>query len=165
MEKYRECALSSHRRSAMKACEGKIGRVFVIRLEDGDVVPECIERFAEENGVSVGQVILVGGIGGGDVVVGPRRSKGMPPEPMLLPIDGAHEVVGVGVLAPAEDGKPTLHIHAALGRAGRTTTGCLRQGVSTWLVAEVILYEILGAKVERIQDAKSGFDLLQPRSS
>jgi predicted DNA-binding protein with PD1-like motif len=165
MEQYRECALSSYRRSAMKACEGKIGRVFVIRLEDGDVVPECIERFAEENGVSVGQVILVGGIGGGDVVVGPRHSKGMPPEPMLLPIDGAHEVVGVGVLAPAEDGKPTLHIHAALGRAGRTMTGCLRQGVSTWLVVEVILYEILGAKVERIQDAQSGFEILEPRSS
>jgi predicted DNA-binding protein with PD1-like motif len=49
----------------MKACEGRIGRVFVIRLEDGDVVPECIERFAEEKRVSVGQAILVGGIGGG----------------------------------------------------------------------------------------------------
>jgi predicted DNA-binding protein with PD1-like motif len=146
----------------MKACEGKIGRVFVIRLEDGDVVPECIERFAEEKGVSVGQAILVGGIGGGDVVVGPRRSEGMPPEPMLLPIDGAHEVVGVGVLAPSEDGKPTLHIHAALGRAGRTMSGCLRHGVTTWLVGEVILYEILDAKAVRIQDEQSGFDLLKP---
>jgi len=34
----------------MKACEGKIGRVFVVRLEDGDVVPECIERFARKKG-------------------------------------------------------------------------------------------------------------------
>ena len=146
----------------MKACEGQIGRVFVIRLEDGDVVPHCIQRFAEEKGVSVGQVILVGGVGSGDVVVGPRRSEEVPPEPMLLPIDGAHEVVGVGVLAPAEDGRPALHIHAALGRAGRTMTGCLRHGVTTWLVAEVILYEILGAKVVRIQDEQSGFELLEP---
>jgi predicted DNA-binding protein with PD1-like motif len=146
----------------MKACEGKIGRVFVIRLEDGDVVPECIEHFAEENTISVGQAILVGGIGGGDVVVGPKRSEGMPPEPMLLPIDGAHEVVGVGVLAPGEDGKSVLHIHAALGRAGRTMTGCLRRGVTTWLVGEVILYEILDAKVVRIQDKRSGFELLEP---
>ena len=59
----------------MKACEGRIGRVFVIRLQDGDVVPHCIERFAEDNEISVGQAILVGGIGGGDVVVGPRCSK------------------------------------------------------------------------------------------
>ena len=147
----------------MKACEGRVGRVFVIRLEDGDVVPHCIERFAEEKGVSVGQAILVGGIGGGDVVVGPRRSEKRRPEPMLLPVDGAHEVVGVGVLAPGEDGKPALHIHAALGRAGRTMTGCLRHGVTTWLVGEVILYEILGADMLRIKDEESGFDLLESR--
>ena len=64
----------------MKACEGQVGRVFVIRLEDGDVVPECVERFAEENGVSVGQTILVGGIGDGEVVVGPQSSEEMPPQ-------------------------------------------------------------------------------------
>ncbi len=149
----------------MKACEGQISRVFVIRLEDGDVVPECIERFAEENAVAVGQAILVGGIGAGDIVVGPRRSEERPPEPMFLPIDGAYEVVGVGVLAPGEDGKPTLHIHAALGRAGQTMTGCLRQGVTTWLVGEVILYEILGANVARIQDKESGFELLEPEGN
>ncbi len=149
----------------MKASEGRIGRVFVMRLDDGDVVPECIERFAEENGVSVGQAILVGGIGGGDVVVGPRRSEEMPPEPMLLPVDGAHEVVGVGVLAPGVDGKPTLHIHAALGRAGQTMTGCLRHGVTTWLVGEVILYEIIGADIVRIKDEQCGFELLEPRGN
>ena len=146
----------------MKACEGQMGRVFIIRLEDGDVVPGCIERFAEENGVSVGQVILVGGIGGGEVVVGPQRSEEMPPQPMLLPIDGAHEVLGVGVLAPDEDGKPILHIHAALGRSGQTMSGCLRPGVTTWLVGEVILYEILGVKVARVRDEESGFSLLEP---
>lgn len=145
----------------MKAREGQTGRVFVIRLEDGDVVPGCIERFAEENGVSVGHVILVGGIGGGEIVVGPRRSDERPPEPMLLPVDGAHEVVGVGVLAPGEGGKPQLHIHAALGRSGRTMTGCLRPGVTTWLVGEVILYEILGVDVARVRDEESGFALLE----
>lgn len=146
----------------MKACEGQMGRVFIIRLEDGDVVPGCVERFAEENGVSVGQVILVGGIGGGEIVVGPQRSEEMPPQPMLLPIDGAHEVLGVGVLAPDEDGKPILHIHAALGRSGQTMSGCLRPGVTTWLVGEVILYEILGVKVARVRDEESGFSLLEP---
>lgn len=84
----------------MKSSEGKIGRVFVIRLEDGDAIPACIEDFAEEKKISVGQVILIGGIGDGQVVVGPRRSDEMPPEPMLLPVDGVHEVVGVGIIAP-----------------------------------------------------------------
>jgi predicted DNA-binding protein with PD1-like motif len=84
---------------------------------------------------------------------------------MLLPIDGAHEVAGVGVLAPGENGKPVLHIHAALGRSGKTTTGCLRAGVTTWLVGEAILYEILDARVMRIKDKESGFDLLEPGST
>ena len=134
----------------MKVSEGRIGRVFVIRLEDGDVMPDSIERFAEEKGVEVAQVIMVGGIGGGQVVVGPRRSDEMPPEPMLLPLDGAHEVAAVGVLARTEDDKPFLHIHAALGRSGGTLTGCLRPGVTTWLVGEVILLEILGSAARRI---------------
>ena len=146
----------------MKSSEGRLGRVFVIRLEDGDVLPGCIEKFAEKKGVSVGHAILVGGIGKGQIVVGPRFSDKMPPEPMLLPIDGAHEVAGVGVLAPGEDGKPVLHMHAALGRSGQTMAGCLRPGVTTWIVGEVILYEILGAKVARLKDKRSGFDLLQP---
>jgi len=81
---------------------------------------------------------------------------------MLLPVDGAHEVVGVGILAPGEDGKPVLHIHAALGRSGHTMTGCLRPGVTTWLVGEVILYEILGTQAARVMDGESGLALLEP---
>ena len=145
----------------MKTSEGHIGRVFVVRLEDGDIVPDCIERFAEEKGISVGHVILVGGIGGGEVVVGPRDSEKMPPEPMLLPVDSAHEVVGVGIIAPDKDGKPVLHIHAALGRAGQSLTGCLRPGVTTWLVGEAIIYEIVGTDARRLPDKESGFDLME----
>src|SRR4030042_5878072 len=95
---------------------------------------------------------MVGGIDAGEIVVGPRHSNEMPPDPMLLPVDGAHEAVGVGVLAPDEHGKPVLHMHAALGRSGTTMTGCLRPGVSTWLVGEVIIYEIVGANATRIRD-------------
>ena len=145
----------------MKATEGHIGRVFVLRLEDGDVVPDCIERFAADKNISTGQVILVGGIGSGKIVVGPRDSDEMPPTPVLLPIKGAHEIVGVGIIAPDKDGQPTLHIHASLGRSDKALTGCLRPGVSTWLVGEAIIYEILGAKAARLPDPKSGFDLME----
>ncbi len=145
----------------MKASEGRMGRVFVIRLEHGDIIPDCIERFAEEKGISVGQVIMIGGIGEGQVVVGPRRSDEMPPEPMLLPVDGAHEVVAAGVIAPDKTGKPVLHIHGSLGRSGNATTGCLRPRVSTWTVGEVIVYEILGTNAVRDLDEKTQFELLQ----
>jgi predicted DNA-binding protein with PD1-like motif len=145
----------------MKACEGQHGRVFIIRLEDHDVIPTCIESFAEEKKISVGQVLMIGGIGKGQVVVGPRYSNEMPPEPMLVPLDGAHEVVGVGIIAPDEKGKPVLHIHAALGRSGKTTTGCLRPGVNTWIVGEVVISEIVGTSAARVFDKDTGFELLQ----
>jgi predicted DNA-binding protein with PD1-like motif len=139
----------------------------MLRLDTGDVVPECIERFAEENRLSVGYVIFIGGIGGGNIVVGPRRSNEKPPQKMMLPINDAHEVLGVGIIAPGEDGKPILHIHAALGRSGNTISGCLQPGVATWLVGEVIVHEILGMNVARIRDEESGFLLLnvEPRLS
>jgi len=145
----------------MKASEGRLGRVFIIRLEDGDKLPECLERFAAEKGISTGYVILVGGIGSGRVVVGPESSEERPPRPMLLPVSGASEVAGVGVLAPDRQGKPVLHIHAALGRSGQTMTGCLRYGVDTWLVAEAILYEITGAQARRVMDEENGLELLE----
>jgi len=146
----------------MKSSEGTLGRIFVIRLEDGDKIPESIERFAKENQITHGQVILVGGIGGGEVVVGPRRSDERPPQPMLVPLDGAHEAAGVGVIAPDAGGNPILHIHAALGRSGKTTTGCLRPGVDTWVVGEVILYELKGVRAARLRDPETGFTLLKP---
>lgn len=110
----------------------------------------------------VGFVTIIGGIGEGKVVTGPWSTSEMPPVPILLPVDGAHEVIGTGVLAPDHDGKPVLHIHAALGRAGKTTTGCLRPGVKTWLVGEVIICEILDVTSKRVLDDKSGFALLEP---
>ena len=147
----------------MQASEGKIGRVFILRLEDGDAVPGCIEAFAKEKNIKMAGVTLIGGIGEGQIVVGPRYSDAMPPEPMLLPLDGAHEVVGIGLIVPDAKGKPGLHIHASLGRAGQATTGCLRHGVKTWLVGEAVIYEILGASAMRLPDEKTGFELLQTK--
>jgi len=90
------------------------------------------------------------GVSKRQVVVGPRVSDQCPPDAMLLPIDGAHEVVGVGVLAPGENGKSRYAHTAAMGRSGKTTTGCIRPGVKTWLVAEAIVYEITGIDATRI---------------
>ena len=145
----------------MKASEGKIGRIFVLRLEDGEVVPEVIERFAGEKGIKVAHVVLIGGIAGGQIVSGPRETEAMPPDPVLVPVEEAHEVVGAGIIAPDKEGKPVLHVHASLGRGGKALTGCLRPGVKTWLVGEAIIYEITGTQARRLPDKASGFDLME----
>ena len=45
----------------MKYSQAKQGRVFVIRLEDGDVVHEEIEKFAREKGIKAAALIIIGG--------------------------------------------------------------------------------------------------------
>jgi predicted DNA-binding protein with PD1-like motif len=144
----------------LKACQGTTGRVFIMRLEHGDIIPDCIERFAAEKKITYAQVALIGDVEKGEIVVGPRRSELTKPEPMLLPLEGVHEAVGFGILVPLSDGAPRLHIHAAMGRAGQTITGCLRHGVAAWLVGEAILTEITGIDAIRKWDEQSGFNLL-----
>ncbi len=144
----------------MKVIEGRLGRVFVLRLDDGDIVPDCVERFATQENVKVAQIVLLGAVKAGEVVAGPRDAHTMPVNPMLLPVDGVHELIGVGLLAPDEEGSPRLHVHGALGRAGTTLTGCLRPGVDTWNLMEVVVTEILNEGVRRVHDDVSGFSVL-----
>ncbi len=144
----------------MIEAEGRIGRVFTLRLEDGDRVPECIEAFAKEKGIFRAFCALVGGIGRGRIVVGPQRADASPVVPMVHELLGVHEVAAVGTLFPTQDGEPRLHMHAALGREGSTRTGCVRQGVEVWKLGEVVLLEILGADLVRRVDPATGFEVL-----
>jgi len=146
----------------MKFSEGKVGRIFILRLEDGDKLPDTVESFAEENHISSAMCILVGGIkDGGNIAVGPEEGS-VPPKPMLFELQGVHEIAGVGTLFPDEEGKPSLHMHAALGREGKTSAGCIRPGIETWKVGEVILLEITDSKACRKRDKRTGFKMLQP---
>lgn len=147
----------------MKYSQGNLGRIFVIRLEDGDRLPDILEKFAAEHGVLRATCIMVGGIdSGGKIVVGPEDGTMRPPVPIPFELEGVHEVAAVGTIFPNETGKPILHMHAALGREGITRTGCIRLGVEAWLVTEVILLEIIDNDARRLTDPESGFELLEP---
>jgi len=136
--------------------------VFAIRLEHGERMPEALEGFAAEKGVQCGLAIMVGGVEDGSrVVVGPEEGSVIPPVPIIRAISGVHEVAALGTLFPDEADKPVLHMHAALGREGGTTTGCLRAGIVTWHVLEIILIEVTGLDAIRVHDAQTGFSLLE----
>ena len=147
----------------MKYSEGNIGRIFVIRLEDGDKLPAAIESFAADHNVLRGMCILVGGVkGDSKIIVGPESSDAMPPAPMLLSLIGVHEISGVGTIFPDKQGKPILHMHAAMGRGDQTKVGCIRPGIDVWQVGEVILLEITDNTSQRVLDDLTGFALLEP---
>lgn len=144
----------------MQYSEGTIGRIFTLRLEDGERVPDSIEQFAREHDIRTAMCTLLGGIDKGNIVVGPKDGTAPVIDTILHPISDAHEVVGMGTLFPDESGEPILHMHAALGRDGNTHTGCIRPGLDVWLVGEVVIMEILGTNMLRKKEPKSGLALL-----
>lgn len=104
----------------MKFSEATRGRVFIIRLEQGEVVHEILEKFASEHGVQRAALLMVGAADRGSVIVcGPRDADARPVEPMKHTLPDVHELTGVGTLFPDEDGRPMLHVHAAFGREGK----------------------------------------------
>jgi predicted DNA-binding protein with PD1-like motif len=147
----------------MRYSEAKAGRVFVVRLEDGDIIHESLERFAKDNAVRRAKVIALGALDEGSrLVVGPKEGRSSPIEPMKLCLDQPREITGVGTIFPDERGKPILHMHIATGRGEGTVTGCVRAGVVVWNVVELIVTEILENGSIRMMDPKTGFEMLDP---
>lgn len=148
----------------MQYSEAKFGRVFVIRLEDGETVHTEIEAFARQQKIVTAAVLLLGGADkGSHLVVGPEKGRGVSPVvPLSHILTDVHEVTGTGTLFPDESGEPILHLHMACGRKDHAVTGCIRSGVKVWQVMEVILYELVGSTATRQMDSVIGFKLLNP---
>jgi len=147
----------------MKYSQASHGRVFVIRLEDGDILHESIEKLAGEENIRCAALIAVGGADQGSrLVVGPESGRAEKIRPMHQVLENVHEIAGTGTLFPDDTGAPVLHMHMACGRNDATVTGCVRSGVRVWHVMEVILYELLDSHAQRIYDKATGFKLLQP---
>ncbi len=146
----------------MKYSEANLGRIFILRLEHGEKLPVTIEDFAQSKDILRGMCILVGGIDeDSQIVCGPEDGKADAPVPIIEKINDVHEVAGVGTIFPDEQGKPKLHMHAALGREDKARVGCIRPGVNTWLIGEVIILEIKDSHSIRKKDPKAGFELLE----
>jgi predicted DNA-binding protein with PD1-like motif len=139
-----------------------MGRVFVLRLDEGEKLNDTIENFAREQKISHGLAFFLGGSGdGSQVVVGPEANREAI-IPLLHTLQGAQEVLARGTFIPKDAGEPLLHMHAAAGREGKATVGCTRAGVEVWLVGEVVVLEILGtAAAKRRKDPGTGFQLLR----
>jgi predicted DNA-binding protein with PD1-like motif len=146
----------------MQYGEGKLGRIFALRLEEGERLPDAIEAFARAHNVRNAMAIYLGGAAAGSrMVVGPEANRADAIIPMIYTLQGIQEMLAVGTIFPNEAGEPVLHMHAATGREGNASVGCTRAGVEVWLVGEVLLLEILGTGGQRKKDPATGFQLLQ----
>jgi len=148
----------------MKFSSADPGRIFILRLEDGEILHETVEAFAREHRIRAAALIVLGGADeGSTLVVGPAEARSSPVVPMEHILGGTSEATGVGTIFPDAEGKPVLHMHIACGRKDATVTGCVRRGVKVWQVMELILWELTGTNAKRLFDPATGFELLQPQ--
>jgi predicted DNA-binding protein with PD1-like motif len=147
----------------MRYTQAKQGRIFIIRLEDGDIVHEKIEKFSLEKSIKAAALIILGGADkDSKLIVGPEHGRREPIIPMEHVLDNVHEIAGTGTIFPDEKGKPILHMHIACGRKISSVTGCVRKGVKVWHVMEVILFELVDTTAVRAFEPTTGFELLRP---
>jgi predicted DNA-binding protein with PD1-like motif len=147
----------------MKYSQAKQGRVFVIRLEDGDIIHKELEEFCKKKDIKAASVTIVGGADKkSEIIVGPEKGRSDTILPMTHILDNVYEVSGSGTIFPDEKGDPVLHMHIACGRETKTITGCVRNGVKVWHIMEVILFELVDCLSVRWFDPQTGFNLLKP---
>lgn len=138
---------------------GDLGRVVIMRLEDGDDAIAGISEMAKKEGIKAAVFYLLGGLKGARVVVGPEKEE-MPPVPVWREIGESHEIIGIGTIF-YQDGEPKVHLHAALGKRDYVKVGCVRERAETFLVLEAIIFELSGIEAVREFDHLTGLYLLK----
>jgi len=146
----------------VKFSECKPGRIFVLCLENGDIVHQVIEQFARDQSIAAASLVIIGGADkGSTLIVGPEQENEIPVTSLEYVLENVHEIAGAGTLFPDDQGNPVLHLHMACGRKSSTRTGCIRRGVRVWHVMEVVLFELLESNGRRVFNPETGFTLLK----
>jgi uncharacterized protein len=137
----------------MQYTEGKIGRVFVVRIDDGEDMLLSLRQFIMDKNIQAGSIHFLGALMNGRMVTGPEEPV-IPPVPHFVMFEGGWEIFGVGTIYPGEGG-PHIHYHASVGRSGHALTGCLREKAVTYLIVEAVIIEFNGLTARREFDEKT----------
>jgi uncharacterized protein len=142
----------------MRYTSGTIGRVFVIRFDDGDIVLKTIEQFCRSQRIASAVCMFIGALKQGDMAAGPKKPV-VPPEPNWVSFRDGWETMGIATVFPGKNG-PQVHVHSAMGRGRRVLAGCVRKDSSVFLVLEAVLFEIRGVRARKDRDPRTGINLL-----
>lgn len=141
----------------MQYTEGQLGRVFVVRIDDGEDMLVSLREFIIDKDIQSGSITFLGALMNGRMVTGPEEPV-IPPVPHFVMFEGGWEVFGIGTIYPGEGG-PHIHYHASVGRSGHALTGCLREKATTYLIIEAVILEFTGLKARREFDHKTQLHL------
>jgi len=133
-----------------------INRVVFSRGDRGEDLLETIEKTARENGVLNGFVVSVIGTLE-NCRIHRVISKSLKPEEEYVNIDGPLEINSVSrVIANGR-----LHAHISVSDRSRTYGGHLEPGSRILYLAEIVIAEASGVKLDRILDEETGLRLLK----
>jgi hypothetical protein len=141
----------------MQYTEGQLGRIFVVRIDDGEDMLVSLRQFITDKDIEAGSITFLGALMDGRMVTGPEEPV-IPPVPHFVMFEGGWEVFGVGTIYPGEDG-PHIHYHASVGRSGHALTGCLREKATTYLIVEAVIMEFTGLSARHEFDKKTQLHL------
>jgi hypothetical protein len=142
----------------MKYTQGKMGRIFVVKIEHGDDLLKELKHLTQLENISAGVFYVIGAIKETSLVTGPKECT-CPPVPVWSKFDDCREILGIGTLFRENDDS-TIHLHGVTGREDKTLMGCIRGETEVYLVAEVIIIELVNTCALREFDEKLGVKVL-----
>lgn len=143
----------------MEYTKGTIGRVFLLKFKDDDILIDELGAFAKKEKIKAATLVFIGALKKGDLVTGPKKPV-IPPEPNWVAFKDAWEVMGIGTIFANSSG-PQIHVHAAMGKKLNTLIGCVRKKSKVFLVIEAVVYELKGVSATKDIDTKTGLNLLK----
>jgi uncharacterized protein len=97
--------------------EGDGRRTFALILQSGDEAIACLEEFAIRERLATSQITAIGAMSGATLAFFDWESKTYQP----IRVNEQVEVASlVGDIATGPDKRPTVHVHAVLGRRDGT---------------------------------------------
>ena len=143
----------------MKYTQGSLGRVFLLKFEDDDILIDSLSRFISKERVKAACMVFIGALKKGDLVTGPKKPV-IPPQPNKVSFKDGWEVMGIATVFTNAKG-PQIHIHSSMGKKQKALTGCVRGKSKVFLVIEAVVFELKGIKASKDIDPKTGLNLLK----
>ncbi len=128
----------------MRVHEGQVGRVFALKLEEGDRLIADLARLAEERQIRTALVLFQGATGDAQMVLGFRPYSRRARDFDRIASCEHREVIGVGSITWAA-GKPKVHLHAGTGRGREVFIAHIEEALTFGMEAFVV--ELLGAEL------------------
>jgi predicted DNA-binding protein with PD1-like motif len=134
----------------------KFNGAYIVRLDAGDEIVECLKACCRENKIKLGTIIGIGTSNSAQVGILETATKEYHPKAY----NGDMEITSLTGTITCMDGSVYLHIHANMALMDHTVIGGHLDYAVVSAVAEIIIQPIDGT-VEREYSETVGVNLLQ----